>query len=172
MRRLMLMRHAKSDWSIAGQHDHERPLSARGRKAAPLMGLYMAQHRLMPDAVLVSTAVRAQATWSLVAPTLDRRIEPQFDRRLYGAAAAELLAPVRETALAVRALLVIGHNPGLQDLARLLAESGDADARLALMEKFPTAALAVIDFPVTRWSDVAPRGGRLERFIAPRMLEK
>lgn len=137
-----------------------------------MMGLYMAQHRLVPDAVLVSTAARTQATWSLLAPTVDRHIEPQFDKRLYGAAAAELLAQVRATAPAVHALLVIGHNPGLQDLARLLAEHGDADARLALMEKFPTAALAVIDFPIARWSDVGPRGGRLERFIAPRMLEK
>lgn len=170
MRRLLLMRHAKSDWSIAGQADHERPLAPRGRAAAPEMGAYMARSGLVPDAVVVSTARRTRETWDLVAQAFDAQREPTYEQRVYEASAPRLLAVIRETPATAHTLLLVGHNPGLQELAQLLI--GDADARAALIAKFPTAALAVIDFHTDLWNEIAPHGGRLDRFIVPRMLEK
>jgi phosphohistidine phosphatase len=82
MRRLMLMRHAKSDWSVGGQRDHDRALAARGREAAPLIAAYMARHGLRPDRVLVSTARRARETWDLVAPAFGKGFDVSFDARL------------------------------------------------------------------------------------------
>lgn len=170
MRRLMLLRHAKSDWSRNGAPDRDRTLAARGQEAAPIIGAHMAQHGLPPDAAKVSTARRTRQTWELAAPAFHDTIETVYDERIYEASTATLLAVVRETPAGVHSLLLVGHNPGLQELAQLLIGGGDADARLALLEKFPTAALAVIDFRVDRWSDIAPHGGRLDRFVTPRSL--
>lgn len=170
MRRLMLLRHAKSDWSGGGQRDLDRPLAARGRTVAPLMGRYLADHGLMPDRVLVSSARRTRETWELLAPTLPRQPDFAYEPRLYEARPADLIAVLEATAPGVQALLVIGHNPGLQEIAAWLTGSGDSAARHRLMEKFPTAALAVIDFPADDWRSLAPSSGRLDRFVAPRML--
>jgi phosphohistidine phosphatase len=170
MRRLMLMRHAKSDWSVGGQRDRDRALAARGREAAPLIGAYMAHHGLRPDKVLVSTARRARETWELAASAFGKDIDVSYDDRLYEANPKALLIPLRETSASAHSLLVVGHNPGIQELASLLMASGDIDARQRLLEKFPTAALAVIDFPLDSWSALAPHSGRLDRFVTPRAL--
>jgi phosphohistidine phosphatase len=170
MRRLMLMRHAKSDWSVGGQRDHDRALAARGREAAPLIAAYMARHGLKPDKVLVSTARRARETWDLVAPAFSTDLNVSFDARLYEANPKALLVPLRAVDAAAHSLLMIGHNPGIQELANLLMASGDIDARQRLLEKFPTAALAVIDFQIDDWSALAPHSGRLDRFVSPRAL--
>jgi phosphohistidine phosphatase len=171
MRRLMLMRHAKSDWSLSGQRDHDRALASRGREAAPLVGAYMGQHGLKPDKVLVSTARRARETWSLVATALGKDLDVSFDDRLYEANPKALLVPLRAANAAAHSLLMVGHNPGIQELASLLMASGDIDARQRLLEKFPTAALAVIDFQIDAWSALAPHSGRLDRFVTPRALD-
>jgi phosphohistidine phosphatase len=171
MRRLMLLRHAKSDWSEPRPRDHERVLAARGRTAAPKIGTYMARHALVPDLAICSTATRARETWDLVAAAFDHDIEIAYDPRLYEVAASTLLAVIKETARSVHSLIVIGHNPGLRDLAEHLMAAGDVDVRQQLLEKFPTAALAVIDFPTDDWSKLHPRAGRLDRFVYPRMLE-
>jgi phosphohistidine phosphatase len=170
MRRLMLMRHAKSDWSVGGQRDRDRALAARGREAAPLIGAYMAHHGLRPDKVLVSTARRARETWELAASAFGKDLDVSYDDRLYEANPKALLIPLRETSASAHSLLVVGHNPGIQELASLLMASGDIDARQRLLEKFPTAALAVIDFPLDSWSALAPHSGRLDRFVTPRAL--
>jgi phosphohistidine phosphatase len=171
MRRLMLLRHAKSDWSAAGQRDHERILAPRGREAAPLVGAYMAQHGLTPDKALVSTARRARETWDLVAPAFRKQPAVAYEDRIYEASPKAILSALQETEAGMHALLVVGHNPGLQELSKLLMASGDIDARQRLIEKYPTAGLAVIDFPVDSWSDLHPHGGRLDRFVTPRSLE-
>src|SRR5689334_20311557 len=114
MRRLMLLRHAKSAWPD-GVEDHERPLAERGRVAAPLMGRYMAEHGLLPDFAIVSTARRAQETWALVAPALGRDTAQRDEARIYEARSEAILEVIRETAAGVRTLLVVGHNPGFQD---------------------------------------------------------
>jgi phosphohistidine phosphatase len=171
MRRLMLLRHAKSDWSVGGQRDHDRPLAARGREAAPLIGAYMVQHGLVPDQVLVSPARRARETWDLVASAFGKTLAVSYDERLYDASVRAMLGPLRGIDASAHALLVVGHNPGLQELASLLLASGDSDARRQLLEKFPTAALAVLEVPIDAWSDLRPHAARLDRFVTPRALE-
>ena len=170
MRRLILLRHAKSDWSKAGQADHDRALNARGRKTAPRMGSYLAEQSLVPDLVIASTAVRVRDTLDLVLGALGRSPKVTSDRRLYEADAEDILDVVRETKAAVHTLLVVGHNPGLSDLSELLIASGSDEAQRAMLEKFPTAGLAVIDFAADDWNSLRPGSGRLDRFVTPRAL--
>jgi len=171
MRRLMLLRHAKSDWAASGAGDHERPLSARGRETAPRMGAYMARHALVPDLVIASTAARVGQTLDLLLPAFDKAPRVVADRRLYEGEADALLAVIKETPRAAHSLLLVGHNPGLAELAVLLMAAGDVEARQRLIEKFPTAALAVIDFALDDWTKLHPKAGRLDRFVLPRTLE-
>ena len=171
MRRLMLLRHAKSDWSAPGARDHDRPLSTRGRESAPKMGAYMARHALVPDLILTSTAARASETLSLLLPAFAKPPKVMPDKRLYEAKDDALLGVIKETPRIVHSLLLVGHNPGLAELASLLMASGDVEMRQRLIEKFPTAALAVIDFALDDWSKLHPKAGRLDRFVVPRALE-
>jgi len=171
MRRLMLLRHAKSDWSAPGTRDQDRPLSARGREAAPKMGTYMARHGLMPDLIIASPATRVTDTLALVLPAFAKQPKALPDARLYETDADELLTVIKETPRTVHNLLLVGHNPSLADLASLLMASGDVELRQRLVEKFPTAALAVIDFPLDDWSQIHPRSGRLDRFVPPKALD-
>jgi phosphohistidine phosphatase len=170
MRRLLLLRHAKSDWSEPGTPDRDRPLNRRGHEAASKIGTYLARHRLIPDSVLCSPAARARDTWALVAGELPDMPPVSLDERLYEAEPEAILEVLRETKPGIRSLLVVGHNPGLQELTSLLIASGDLEHRERLREKFPTAGLVVIDFAVKAWSRLHPRSGRLERFVVPRML--
>lgn len=171
MRRLMLLRHAKSDLSLPGQPDHERDLNKRGRDTGPKVGHYVARHGLRPDLVLCSTARRARATWDLVAAEIGESPPVTYERRLYNAPAAAVLDVVQGSGDEAHTIMVIGHNPGLQDLADMMIASGDLDHRERLHEKLPTAGLVVIDFAVDTWAELHPRAGRLERFIIPRSLE-
>jgi phosphohistidine phosphatase len=134
------------------------------------MGAYMARHQLTPDLALISTAQRTRETWEHVAARISTRSPPIFDRRLYNAGGDAILRVIEQTDEAVHALLVIGHNPGLHDLARKLIASGDVESRERLNEGLPTAGLAVIDFAAESWRKLHPHGGRLERFVTPRSL--
>ncbi|WP_411036495.1 SixA phosphatase family protein [Shinella sp. BYT-45] len=168
MKRLFLLRHAKSAWPD-GVEDHDRPLADRGRRDAPRMGAHMAEAGLQPDFALVSSARRTQETWALVAPEL----EPCPCRTvsaIYEAEPEAILAAIRDAPQGSGRLLVIGHNPGFEDLARLLAPAGETDAISRLRTKYPTAGLAVIALAIGRWSEAAPGTGRLEAFITPRTL--
>jgi phosphohistidine phosphatase len=172
MLRLMLLRHAKSSWP-SGVQDAERPLSDRGCSAARLMGEYMAHHALIPGRVLCSPAQRTRDTLagvSSVSAPWPAGADVVFDGRLYGAMRQGIVSVVREQNDAVRTLLVLGHNPGLQEAAEWLIAAGNVEQRERLREKFPTAALAVIDFTLDTWSGVHERSGRLERFVTPRMV--
>lgn len=169
MRRLMMLRHAKSD-RPAGMPDEERPLAGRGTAAARLMGGYMARHRLLPDLVLSSPARRTRETVAELSADWPAGITVAFDERLYLAAAETVLAVIRSQAKRVAALLVIGHNPGLHAAAEMLIASGDVGQRERLREKFPTGGLAVIDFTVETWSKVHDYSGRLDRFVTPRSI--
>ena len=171
MRRLILLRHAKSDWSTAGLPDRERSLAPRGRESAPKVGAYMARHGLAPDLVMCSTAVRARQTWELAAKAFAEPPPVSLEERLYEVGAETILEVIKATRRNVHVLLVVGHNPGLRDLAELLIATGDVEARQRLLEKFPTASLAVIDFPVDDWARLHPQAGRLDRFVAARALE-
>jgi len=171
MRRLMLLRHAKSDRSEPGGSDRERVLNGRGRETAPRIGAYMASHGLVPDLVISSPAARTKETWELVAPALRKPPRVRYDEDIYRNDPRLLIDLIAETEPGVQVLLLVGHNPSLASVAELLTASGHGDARQRLRENFPTAALAVIDFPFDSWDAIHPRSGRLDRLITPRLLE-
>jgi phosphohistidine phosphatase len=169
MRRLLLLRHAKTERAEPGERDRDRKLMARGRADAPVIGAYMARHRLVPDFVLVSPVTRAEETWALVAAALGKPPRVARDARIYNAGPQTLIEVIGETRDA-RALLVVGHNPGLHDLAVQLIASGDVEARERINEKLPTSGLVVIEFPYDDWSRLHRSSGRLERFVSPRLI--
>lgn len=170
MKILILLRHAKSDWSDPTLADHDRPLAARGRDAAPRMGAWLKAHGPMPDLVLCSTAIRARQTLALVLEALGAAPETRFDRGLYLSGGAGVLARLRRTPDEAETVLLVGHNPDLEQLARRLAATGDETARARLAEKYPTAGLAVIELPVERWAEAGP-GGRLVAFETPKTIK-
>ena len=169
MRRLLLLRHAKTERAEPGERDRDRKLMARGRADAPVIGAYMARHRLAPDFVLVSPVTRAEETWALVAAALGKPPRVARDTRIYNAGPQTLIEVIGETRDA-RALLVVGHNPGLHDLAVQLIASGDVEGRECINEKLPTSGLVVIEFPYDDWSRLHRSSGRLERFVSPRLI--
>ncbi|HLH91937.1 MAG TPA: histidine phosphatase family protein [Xanthobacteraceae bacterium] len=171
MRRLLLLRHAKSSWAEPGASDHDRPLNRRGEEAAPRIGAYLRRHQLIPDGVLCSTAQRARATWDLVAAEAPAAPPAIYEARLYEATPRTLLDVFRHAPRDARSVLVVGHNPGLQEVATQLIAAGDLDDRERLREKLPTGGLVVIDFAIADWTKLHARSGRLERFVVPRMLE-
>ena len=168
--RLMLFRHAKAEKGAPGMRDRDRELAPRGLKEASRMGAYMARHKLVPDLVLVSPARRTHETWDGLATGLPAR-PVTFEDRIYEGGHEAILATIRETEAAVGTLLVVGHNPGLHDSARLLIASGDVEARERLNEGMPTSGLAVIDFALGDWEKLHPHSGRLERFVTPGLLK-
>lgn len=172
MRRLYLLRHAKSSWADPGLVDFDRPLNRRGQQAAPKVAGYMRERALLPDLVLCSAARRAQETWDLVARELGREIPVKVQRSLYLATPSRLLAAINRQAPEVGALLLVGHNPGLESLSvRLAGRDSETKALTGLQEKFPTGTLAVFDCDIADWSDLAEGGGRLIRLVKPRDLD-
>jgi phosphohistidine phosphatase len=169
MRRLLLMRHAKSSWDQPGLADVDRPLAPRGRKAAQAMGRRMRKDRLQPDLVLCSPATRVRETWDLLQEELGEDLPCRTLRSLYPGAPSRVLAALSRTGDDVSSLLLIGHNPGLTSLALRLVRTGEAKPRRLMEEKFPTAALAVIAFEAAHWSEI-DAGGRLLDFIRPKDL--
>ncbi len=169
MSRLMLLRHAKTASAEPGETDRDRKVTARGRADAPVIGAYMAHHRLLPDLALVSPAVRALETWDLVAAELPAKPRLVKDERIYNASLRRLSTVIRETREAA-SILLVGHNPGLHELALSLIASGDVEARERLFEKLPTCGLVVIDLPFDHWSKLHANSGRLERFVTPGLI--
>jgi phosphohistidine phosphatase len=170
-KRLILLRHAKSAWPD-GVEDISRPLADRGRRAAPLMGAYLTRRRLAQDLVLVSPARRTEDTWALVRKQLPETTISRLEERIYEADAETLLAVIRDTDAAVRTLMIIGHNPGLEDLARRLMASRDGEHAQRLMEKYPTAGLAMFDIDGADWFAVQPGKARLKAFVTPKSLAR
>ncbi|MGA5037294.1 SixA phosphatase family protein [Streptomyces capoamus] len=166
LRRLVVLRHAKSAWP-EGVEDHRRPLAPRGLRDAPAAGRALAAGTL-PDLALCSTAVRARRTWELVSGEWATPPPVRLDRRLYAAGAAELLEAVREAPAQVRTLLLVAHNPGVEDLVRTLAGDGLDDTLDRVRAKFPTAAFAVLAWHGTGWPDLGPGGALLTSFTVPR----
>lgn len=169
MRRLILLRHAKSD-RPAGVADHERPLNDRGRRAAPSVGARLAEEGLRPDLALVSTATRTRETWEAISAALGAP-ETRWQREIYEAPANRILRVIRDAPDSAWTVIVVGHNPGLGELATELAGDGARAARNRLGLEFPTAAYVVIDFDTDRWADIAPGQGRLDRFVRPRDID-
>ncbi|MEH0542686.1 histidine phosphatase family protein [Streptomyces sp. B21-105] len=166
-RRLVVLRHAKSAWPT-GVPDHERPLAPRGRRDAPAAGRAIAEAGCVPDLALSSTAVRARGTWELVSAQWEAPAPVRLDPRLYGADVPELLDVVRETPADVGTLLLVGHNPGLEELVLDLAGGGERAALEAVRLKFPTSALAVLTWHGTDWRALNPGAALLTSATVPR----
>jgi phosphohistidine phosphatase len=167
-RRLYLLRHAKSSWKDKGLADHDRPLARRGRRAAKAIGRHIREQGIDPELVLCSTARRARETLEGIEPALGRggvRVESE----LYGAPPSALLARLKEIPAAVRSVMVIGHNPGLEELALLLARRGACLRELEA--KFPTGALATLAFRSPDWTSLDRGTAELIEFIRPRDLD-
>jgi phosphohistidine phosphatase len=169
-RHLMLLRHAKSSWDDASCPDHDRPLTARGRRGAELVGRHLRELKTRPTLVLCSSARRARETLEGIAPALGDEVEVLVERELYGATGGQLLDRLRQVPRHTSSVMAIGHNPGLEDLATTLAGGGDTDALDRMARKFPTAALATFEVPGT-WRQLAPGTATLVAYVVPRELE-
>jgi phosphohistidine phosphatase len=176
-RELVLLRHAKSAWPDLP--DHERPLAGRGRRDAPVMGRWLRAAGHVPDRVLCSTARRTRETWQLAQPELGTAPSVSFEDRVYEASAAELLDLARGASPKVKTLLIVGHAPGIPELALMLAGAATTadlgggsgavpEAAVDRMRaKFPTAAVAVLELTGS-WDELGPGAARLTSFVTPR----
>lgn len=165
---LILFRHAKSAWP-EGLDDHERPLAEKGRKAAPVMAKWLAGNGLKPTVALVSSARRTQETWTLAAPELGKIVKRDV-AEIYEAPVGRILDAIHAVEPSVETLLVVGHNPGMEDLSRLLMKDDGGEAGARLRHKFPTAGIAVLSLPVEDWTIVTPRIATLEHFVTPKSV--
>ena len=168
MKVLGLLRHAKSDWYDMALRDFDRGLNERGRRGAAAIGAHVAELGLAWDRIIASPAERVRAT--IAASGLG--LSPEFDERLYLADAATLMAVLRQLGREEGRILVVGHNPGLQELVfRLVAPEEDTALLAAAGEKFPTAALAVLELEIENWRDISAGCGTLTHFARPRDLD-
>ena len=163
--RLILTRHAKSDWTEPTGGDHARPLNPRGRKAAPRMGRWLAAQGVVPGEALVSTAARTRETWALMAPELPGAPAPRYLDALYHAGPDVMLRAL-QTAEA-ETVLMLGHNPGIAAFARWLLEDPPKHPRFA---DYPTCATLIARFDVADWGAVGPAAGTALAFAVPRDL--
>ena len=171
MKTLTLLRHAKSGWDDAVARDFDRPLNAKGHKAAHAVGRHLKSLDVAFDHIVASPAQRVVETLAEVADGYGAAIEPAWDKRLYLASAATLLDVARETPADADRLLLIGHNPGLEDFVLLLLADGAPELIAAVEEKYPTATVAELTFAVDDWAAIGAGGGTLTRFIRPRDLD-
>jgi phosphohistidine phosphatase len=170
MRRLFLVRHAKAQPSV-GRDDYERTLTDRGRADAQRVAAALAARRMLPDLLVHSGAARAKETAEILAAEWGRRVEVQEDRGLYNATSPVLLAQVRALANDHKRVGLVGHNPGLGEVAVELAGSGAEPQVRRLATKYPTGAVAVLDFSIKRWEEVEPNGAMLALYLTPGQLE-
>lgn len=166
---LLLLRHTKSSWRDGSLEDHDRPLSARGQRAGRALAKMMAT-LARPDEVLCSAAVRTQQTWTLVSTAWTPTLTPAFDESLYLAHHTLLLQRLKAANAEHRCLLLIGHNPGMEQLAHFLAgPTSSAEALAHLRQKYPTGGLAVLKFDGA-WAALSARTARLTAFVTPAQL--
>ncbi|WP_305096519.1 SixA phosphatase family protein [Croceibacterium aestuarii] len=168
MKRLGLLRHAKSDWDDLALRDFDRGLNDRGRRGAAAIGAHIRDHGWGCEATIASPAERVRSTIEATGLGLN----PRFDPRLYLADAATLLAVLREMEGDPQSVLLVGHNPGLQELVfRLVGADEDDELLERAAEKFPTATLAVLECDIASWDELAPASARLVHFARPRDLD-
>lgn len=171
MKTLILMRHAKSSWKDRTLDDHDRPLKERGRTAVPAMARWLAGERLAPETVLCSSARRARETLELMRGSFAGLPEPEILAALYEAGPAGLLEQLRRLPEESRCVLLIGHQPGLGGLLRLLARGVRRPEDRRAFEKFPTAAVAVLEADIASWLGLGPDTADLVAFVAPREIK-
>jgi phosphohistidine phosphatase len=165
-RRLVVLRHAKSDWP-AGVADHDRPLGRRGVRDSAAAGRWLVEHHDTPELVWCSTALRTRQTWEHVGAALAGTCEVNFEDRVYDASVDDLVQVLRQTPKKTGRVLLVGHNPGVQDLVLALADRASGDARALAETKFPTSGLAVLDLD-GEWGDLGQGHANLTAFVVPR----
>ena len=174
MRRLMLLRHAKTEHDAPSGHDQDRRLDDRGRLDAAAVGGWIGRHLPIPEVVLVSTAVRAQQTWDLAWLAMkDRIAAPRVEHldELYGAEPTQLLKILRlAEAQAPKQIMLVGHNPGLHDFVLRLTREDENALREQVSGNLPTAAAVMIELPANRWNEVEWGSGQIRELILPREL--
>jgi phosphohistidine phosphatase len=161
MKTLLLLRHAKSSWDDSSIPDFDRPLAPRGNRDAPRMGKEFATRGPIPDLIISSTAQRARDTASLFLQAAKIETQPLLEEKIYGASTAELIALIRKFPDTARSALMVGHNPGFEELIARLTKSRKA---------VPTCSLARIDFDAASWGDVEDRSGNLVWQLNPKEL--
>ena len=176
MRRLMLLRHAKTENDAPTGRDQDRRLDERGRNDAAEIGGWIAGQAHFPDSVLVSIAVRTRQTWEIAWNAMQDVVPPpqvEFVAELYGAEPSHLLRIIHSASASdPKQILIIGHNPGMHELALTLTDgAGDEAARRAIASNLPTSGLAIFEFATDDWADVAFRSGRLVQFVSPKLLK-
>ena len=169
VRTLHLMRHAKSSWDDTTIPDHDRPLAPRGARAARRIAAHLPSAGIRPALVLCSSARRTLQTLEALRPAFGETAEVSIESELYGADASEILERLRTIDPEIPEVLVIAHNPGLQDLAIELASEGDAALLEQLRAKFPTGALATFDFQVS-WAELGPGHAHLTHLVTPKQI--
>jgi phosphohistidine phosphatase len=169
MKRLYLLRHAKSSWDDPTLADHDRPLAPRGRRAAKVMAKHLARKGIAPELVLCSPSRRTRETLTRIVPGLGKNANLRIEAELYAASAAALLEVLHEVPDEVESVMLIGHNPGIQDLGLSLARPGSKSARVR--NKFPTAALATLELNGS-WRELAPGSAELVSFVKPKELSR
>jgi phosphohistidine phosphatase len=161
MRNLYLLRHAKSSWKDESLRDFDRPLKGRGRRAAEQMGQVLAEEKLKSPLVISSPAARARETTELVLQSSGLKLEPRFEERIYEADVRTLMEVVRSIPDSSDTAIMVGHNPGFENLLSYLTGEN---------RHMPTCALARIEFDAASWGKVAEETGRLEFFVTPKEL--
>ena len=161
MRNLYLLRHAKSSWKDETLRDFDRPLKGRGRRAAEQMGQVLAEEKLKSPLVISSPAARARETTELVLESSGLKLEPRFEERIYEADVRTLMEVVRSIPDSSDTAIMVGHNPGFENLLSYFTGEN---------RHMPTCALARIEFDAASWSGVAEETGRLELFVTPKDL--
>jgi phosphohistidine phosphatase len=167
MKRLYLLRHAKSSWDDPALADSDRPLAPRGRRAAKVMADHLRRKGISPGLVLCSPSKRTRQTLKRVAPSLGKTSDVQIEPALYAASATTLLEELHQVPDAVNSVMLIGHNPGIQDLVLSLVRPDAESARVR--SKFPTAALATLKHDGT-WGELVPGSAELVSFVTPKEL--
>jgi phosphohistidine phosphatase len=165
---LMLLRHAKAEPGAPRLADKDRALAERGIADATRMGARLVREGMVPDRVICSSARRTRETWALVSAELAGAMPVDFEPAIYEATTARLLAVIRRAPSTAKRLLLIGHNPGFEDLTNDFVRDAETGAAARLAEKYPTCGLAVLELPITAWSQATPRSARLTHFTAPR----
>ena len=173
LKSLTILRHAKSGWDVQVERDFDRPINARGRRGAELIGQYVKRSGLPVDRIIASPAVRVTETLDLFQPAagLDA-LEPHWDRRIYLASAATLIDVIRDMGKDAAHLLISGHNPGLEDLVlELVPAEGGGPFREQVEEKLPTSALVRLELDIADWHDLDVNMARITTFVRPRDLD-
>jgi len=163
MKTLYLLRHAKSSWKDETLVDVERPLNGRGRRASQTVGAFLKREKIIPDLVLSSSAIRARQTTDIVVEAAKLRTDLRFDERIYEASAQKLLEVVRQIEKSKKAVLLVGHNPGLEEFLELLTGTS---------ETMPTGTLSKVVLKLSSWAAVGDKAGALEWIVRPKRLLK